>query len=394
MIYRYALSLVVFLLLGACATPIVSYDSGEPCKATAFTVLDGFTAARRGSCRVLSENHVELSIRPEDDGYINPSPWFAFKISAPEDTTAIVSLQYVGGRHRYIPKISTDGLNWRPVDANGIKVSRKGTRATFDVQLEEKVTWVAAQELVTPVIYNAWNSRTAAQSDAELLLLGQSVAKQPIHYLVSNPGAKDVLLLVGRQHPPEVSGSFAMFSFVETLFADTELAMRFRERFQIIAIPLLNPDGVVGGNWRHNLGSTDLNRDWGIFEQPETLLVGNLLDRLDAAGNRIRVFLDFHSTDRNVFYTQDASVPTEPPEFFETWFAQAAPRLTDYEFTNDAGPGKRASVAKNYMYQRYGIPAATYEVGDETDRTVARRAAVVFAEELMILMLEKFAQAR
>ena len=392
--YRYALSLVVVLLLGACATPIVSYDSGKPCKAAAFTVVDSFSGARRGSCRVLSENHVELSIRPEDEGYINPSPWFAFKIVAAADATAIVSLQYVGGRHRYVPKVSTDGLNWLPVDASSMKVSRKGTRVTFEVGLDEEVTWVAAQELVTPVIYNAWNKKTAARSDAELRLLGHSIGKQAIHYLVSNPDAKDVLLLVGRQHPPEVSGSFAMFSFVQTLLADTELATRFRDRFQIIAIPLLNPDGVIGGNWRHNLGSTDLNRDWGIFEQPETALVAGLLDELDAAGNRIRVFLDFHSTDRNVFYTQDATVPTEPPQFLEAWFERVTPRLDGYAFTNDAGPGKRASVAKNYMYQRYGIPAATYEVGDETDRTDASRAAVVFAEELMTLMLETFAQAR
>lgn len=392
--HRNTFALIVVLLLGACATPIVTYDSGEPCKATAFTVDDSFAGARRGGCRVLSDNHVELSIRPEDDGYINPSPWFAFKIVEPSDTTATVSLQYIGGRHRYIPKISTDGLNWLPVDVDNVKVSRKGTRATFDVPLTQGVTWVAAQELVTPTIYRAWNTRTAEQSDAELHLLGHSVGEQAIHYLVSNPDAKDVLLLVGRQHPPEVSGSFAMFSFVETLLADTELATRFRERFQIIVIPLLNPDGVIAGNWRHNLGSTDLNRDWGIFEQPETALVAGLLDQLDAAGNRIRVFLDFHSTDRNVFYTQDASVPTEPPEFFEAWFAKVTPRLSDYAFTNDAGPGKRASVAKNYMYRRYGIPSATYEVGDETDRTATIRAAVAFAEELMNLMLETLAQAR
>lgn len=392
--YRYALSFVVVLLLGACATPIVSYDSGKPCEAGAFTVLDSFSAARRGRCLVLADNHVELSIRPEDDGYINPSPWFAFKIVAPSDATAIVSLQYYGGHHRYVPKISTDGLNWSPVDISSVEVSREGTRATFEVPLDQEETWIAAQELVTPPIYNAWNARTAERSDAELHLLGYSRGEQPIHYLVSNPDAEDVLLLVGRQHPPEVSGSYAMFPFVETLLADTELAARFRERFQIIAIPLLNPDGVIGGNWRHNLGGTDLNRDWGEFVQPETKLVGEFLDRLDAAGNHVRVFLDFHSTDRNVFYTQDASVPTDPPEFFEAWFAKASPRLTDYPFTNDAGPGERASVSKNYMYQRYGIPSATYEVGDETDKTSASRAAVVFAEELMTLMLETLAHAR
>jgi hypothetical protein len=46
------------------------------------------------------------------------------------------------------------------------------------------------------------------------------------------------------------------------------------------------------------------------------------------------------------------------------------------------------------MYSRYGIPAATYEVGDETDREATRQAAVVFAEELMSLLLETLAEMR
>ena len=68
-------------------------------------------------------------------------------------------------------------------------------------------------------------------------------------------------------------------------------------------------------------------------------------------------------------------------------FAAARPRLVDYEFSNEANPMKNPAVGKNYIYSRYGIPAFTYEVGDETDRKAARAAAVVFAEEFMELML-------
>ena len=45
--------------------------------------------------------------------------------------------------------------------------------------------------------------------------------------------------------------------------------------------------------------------------------------------------------------------------------------------------------SKNYFHKTRGIPAITYEVGDETDRGQARAAAVVFAEEMMRLMLER-----
>jgi hypothetical protein len=47
------------------------------------------------------------------------------------------------------------------------------------------------------------------------------------------------------------------------------------------------------------------------------------------------------------------------------------------------------AIAKNYIYARYGIPAVTFEVGDETDRGATQVAARVFAEELMQLMLNQ-----
>jgi len=384
-------SVLAVFLLSACVTPNPVFDSGTPCEAVSFTVVDGFGGARRGRCEIIAPNHVQVSILPEDDGYINPSPWYSFKLVPATATTARISLKYIGGRHRYVPKVSSDGLTWTALSAQSIEVSKDGTVAEIEVPLGSNAVWLSAQELITPAIYAVWSARIAAQTDAELHLLGRSIAEQPIRYLASNPSANDVLFIVGRQHPPEVSGAFAFFAFTETLLAETELAKRFRKHFQIIAIPLLNPDGVLGGNWRHNLGSTDLNRDWGPFKQPETRLVGDLLDTLDADAKKIRVFLDFHSTDRNLFYTPDETVPTEPPDFFASWFARATPRLIDYPFSNEPRGVDKRGVGKNYMYRRYGIPSATYEVGDETDRTATRAAARVFAEELMALMLETLA---
>src|SRR3546814_6550764 len=58
--------------------------------------------------------------------------------------------------------------------------------------------------------------------------------------------------------------------FVDELAADSPLARDFRERTLVIVLPLLNPDGVVEGNWRGNINGQDLNRDWGPFSQSET----------------------------------------------------------------------------------------------------------------------------
>jgi predicted deacylase len=262
-------------------------------------------------------------------------------------------------------------------------------RARIRIPLGDQAVWVAAQELIMPSIYDVWLRKMDQTTAASVQELGRSRAGLPIYKLESSPDSKDVILLIGRQHPPEVSGTFAFISFAETLLSETELAMAFRERYRIVGVPLLNPDGVVGGNWRHNLDGTDLNRDWGLFEQPETRLIGDLFDQYDAAGDQLRAFVDFHSTADNIFYAQLADDVTNPPNFIIDLLAAAEPRLVDYPFSNVPSPTTNTTVSKNYVYLRYGIPAFTYEVGDETDRAAVAAAAVVIAEEFMKLLLRQ-----
>ena len=385
--YKHSILAIAATLLAACAT-YPQFPPGTACTTAAFSVSDQFDGARRGACTVVSEKHVRLQIVPEDEPPINDSPWFAFRVDPVAPGTVRITLDYDGGHHRYIPKLSLDGRTWLPLGDHRVRVSRSGRSATLTIDVADRPFFVAAQELLTPAVYDAWIESIASSGNASASLLGHSLEKRPIHRLDANDASPDVLLVVGRQHPPEVSGAIAFMAFAETLFGDSTLATRFRERFRIIAVPLMNPDGVVAGHWRHNVGGVDLNRDWGPFTQPETQLIRDLLDTLDASGARISLFLDFHSTNRNVFYTQNDEFPTDPPNFMADWLQRADARIDDYEFGNDANPVSGQANSKNYMYKRYGIPTATYEVGDETDRAATRNAAKIFAEELMIMLLE------
>lgn len=361
--------------------------AGEACATGAYTVTDAHGGARRGECTVVSSRSVRLTIVPEDDGWINDSPWYSFRLEPAGGTEARVELRYRGGHHRYWPKISYDGHNWQRLDETAVEARRNNRKAVFRIALDDRPVFVSAQEHVLPREYRAWQDRMAARPGISVSVLGSSRQGRPIHRLDVNEGGRDVLFLVGRQHPPEVSGAVAMFSFIETLLDDTDLALRFRDRYRIVAIPLLNPDGVLNGNWRHNQGGVDLNRDWDPFTQPETKLVRTLLDELDANGARARMSIDFHSTRRNLFYTQNSDYPTDPPGLVDAWLARAAARIEGYPFTNERRGVSDQANAKNYMYRRYGIPSVTYEVGDEADRQAVRSAATVFARELMELLL-------
>jgi predicted deacylase len=146
---------------------------------------------------------------------------------------------------------------------------------------------------------------------------------------------------------------------------------------------------VANGHWRHNSGGVDLNRDWGPFTQPETRLVRDDVNELVAAGMTLVLMLDFHSTGSNLFYTQLAEEPTVPEAFATRWLNASAQRLPDYEFLHDARGVSERPTTKNYFYTRFGIPAITYETGDETNRDAIEKSARVFAQEMMLLLLEE-----
>ncbi|MEM9402711.1 MAG: M14 family metallopeptidase [Pseudomonadota bacterium] len=374
---------VLALLLTGCATA----PAPGTCSTDRFSIDESFVGARAGDCIGRGSRTLRILIEPEDDKVRNPSPWYAFRVVPAKPGPVRIILDYDDWKHRYVPKRSLDGGVFKPLPYAAWRTTREGSRLVLNLELGDTPVLIAAHELLMPELYETWSRRIEASSPATLQTIGRSRGELPIYSLDTGGAGRDTVLLTGRQHPPEVSGAVAMFAFVETVFGDSNLATRFRERFRVIAVPLMNPDGVIDGNWRHNNGETDLNRDWGPFSQPETQAIRSLLDELDAETSAVVSFLDFHSTRENKFFTQTAA--TEPADFTRTWLARSAERIENYPFENDPRPVSATANGKNYMYKRYGIPSVTYEVGDETDRDAVRASATVFAEEFMRLWLEQ-----
>ena len=251
--------------------------------------------------------------------------------------------------------------------------------------------YVSAQENVNGEHYRAWRQQVAVRIDVRWREIGRSKGGRPIWALHANPGAANYLLLLGRQHPPEVSGALAFMRFSERLLALEREACpahpsrcHFFRTHGLVLVPLLNPDGVAAGHWRHSLGQTDLNRDWGRFAQPETQAVDRLVDELEEKRKRLRVMLDFHSTRRNVLYTQDAASPTRPGGFATRWLALAKAIGTPlYALEHAPRPLREQGTAKNYFYRRFGVPSITYEVADEEDRELVAASAATLAQALV-----------
>ena len=65
-----------------------------------------------------------------------------------------------------------------------------------------------------------------------------------------------------RIHPGESNSSHVLEGFIRKLLADTESSAILRSMFVFYVVPMLNPDGVIAGNFRTSYSGKDLNRQF------------------------------------------------------------------------------------------------------------------------------------
>nr|XP_006820539.1 PREDICTED: cytosolic carboxypeptidase 2-like [Saccoglossus kowalevskii] len=74
--------------------------------------------------------------------------------------------------------------------------------------------------------------------------------------------SKRAVILTARVHPGETPASWMMKGFLDYLTGDSADAKLLRDTFVFKVIPMLNPDGVIVGNYRCSLAGRDLNRNY------------------------------------------------------------------------------------------------------------------------------------
>ena len=220
-----------------------------------------FDGARLNGVAHDSLNFYTLLIAAENVP-INPSPWYAFKVWSTDKQAINVRLTYENSRNRYYPKISDDGINFYPADSSQVTYINKGEgkfgmsaapeKIDIALSISENPKFISAQELYPSKRVFKWMDSLAQNTYIKQSVIGKSRENRPLKLLTINEteNTKAVLVMT-RQHPPEVTGFLAMKSFLETLAGPSKLASDFRKEFTIYAVPHVNPDGVDNGHWRH-----------------------------------------------------------------------------------------------------------------------------------------------
>ena len=148
---------------------------------------------------------------------------------------------------------------------------------------------------------------TLAGNRCDVLTITNFGAEAPVGRELASafdrPGSarkKRAVVLSARVHPGETNASYIMHGLLLALTADNERASALRDEFVFVVVPMLNPDGVINGNYRCSLAGCDLNRLWDAPHKhiaPPIYALKTLMRELKRT-TELTLFCDFHGHSR------------------------------------------------------------------------------------------------
>ena len=401
---KYFFKCFAFLLLISCGPKKIKFErpvdtSSRPIEFQNKTSYDfpqkeisfnnKFDGARINGVSQINDTIFKIIIKPENTP-INNSAYYSFEISSQSTQTIYLKFDYPQGySHRYIPK-----QNW----GDGWKITENKDLDFLDDKILLRLEniygkgLISAQEIQNSNDVKNWiNKILKNKSYINWVTIGETNLGRPIWVLditKGSPTDKPLLLFFTRQHPPEVTGYFAFKSFIEELINNNPVAELFLNKYRVLAFPLVNPDGVDLGHWRHNAGGIDTNRDWGHYRQPEIKSIVNFIKKTKRKyNNKIVMGLDFHSTYYDVFYTNVERESTPYPKFLDQWFEGMEKNIPDYK-VNEKASNSTQPVSKGWLLYANKAIGVTYEIGDETSREKIDLIGKTSAQVLMKLLTD------
>ncbi|WP_109853360.1 M14 family metallopeptidase [Aquimarina sp. AU58] len=352
-----------------------------------------FDGARLNGFRKINDSTAAVIINPEN-APINKSAYYAFKAWADTPKSFYFQFQYPDGHeHRYLPQLKINNEQWKSIDSINLYQTNENT--TIKIKLDKTPLLIAAQEIHSSKHVKDWytNLIKGKENYVNLSVFGTSKLGRELPVLDifnGNPENKDIIVLLTRQHPPEVTGYFAFRHFVQTLLDEnSELSKEFLNRYRVLAFPIMNPDGVDLGHWRHNAGGVDTNRDWSAYRQPEIKQTVQFISKtLKRNNSKLILGLDFHSTWYDIFYTNEIRKGTTLPHFIENWFTALENNIPDYVVNEKPGNSKKP-VSKGWFLYGHNATGVTYEIGDDTPRDKIKVIGTITAQQMMKILTDK-----
>ncbi|CAD8183056.1 unnamed protein product [Paramecium octaurelia] len=268
-----------------------------------------FTSANLAAVYQVDKFEYDLLLQ-EDINATSYSQWFYFRVTNPNEYKCRINiinmskyyLQFQNGFGVYIKYDS----HWEILKSQVLIQQSQYVKSNFCKTTSTKLYtlsfWINKSsksfEIALGIPY------THLDLDKYLLkfqseILATTITGLPVRMVQFGSKRSDVILVIARQHPGETVSSHVCQGFLEALSNDKTLQLFYN----IIVIPMVNPDGVKQGNFRCDLSGKDLNRVWQnprLKYHQQIIQIRNLIDKILGEGRDIKTFIDLHGHSRKL----------------------------------------------------------------------------------------------
>lgn len=175
------------------------------------------------------------------------------------------------------------------------KKSHLKSSGDYNSKYIEYYTYIRIQE------YLKENQDLIKAAGMEVRIVGKSLQRLDLYAVTPiNPQNKKTILMFGRHHGDEGTANWIIEGFFNEYLHNKD----FRDKYQLILYPMINPDGATA-HTRYNSNGRDLNRSWHetldeTFD--ETYFIHkDLKPYLAMLNNNIFIALDMHGSIREDF---------------------------------------------------------------------------------------------
>lgn len=254
-----------------------------------------------GNIRVVSRDSDGFTLAP--DLRDTKGWWFYFNFRLRDSQDEPVTIRFeepnpIGVRG---PAASTDGgMTWNWLGADAVSKSERDGRAIWSFQAKVPKGASEIRYAFAPQYLDAhlkkWLDANAGNANLQVGELCRSRQGQSVPLLragcLDEKKVRGFVLLTSRHHACEMIATYSLEGILSAALADDDVGRRWRERWQIVAAPFIDKDGVEAGDQGKNRAPHDHNRDYNA--QPIYPEVVAWMKLGESLGSRVAFTLDMH----------------------------------------------------------------------------------------------------
>lgn len=164
-------------------------------------------------------------------------------------------------------------------------------------------TYSDCQLMLKRICLPSYSKDRLRRTDLCKTLAGNTVELLMVTNFTSSEDAiaeRKCIIISSRVHPGESNASFIMEGFLEFIVSNDRDARSLRDLYVFKIVPMLNPDGVIVGNYRTSLSGFDLNRQWAApcKQMSSEIFSMKQMIRKTLECRQIHLFVDIHGHSR------------------------------------------------------------------------------------------------